>query len=456
MARSVASLMAAALLLTAPHAAADRAPEPAKPPPEVTFFDHDAAPFWFSGEVNSIFQYKQPMRSPYSGVNSLRGDGEYAISGLFTAFFAYAPFRVTELIADAELAAGGGISQAVGLAGYTNLDVVRNPTLSHEPYLARVQIHQLIPLSRRWVENPERGPLSSFAMVPRHRLELRAGKLGTPDTFDLNPAGSDSHMQFMNWSVDNNGAYDYAADTRGYTYGAVVEYKGPIFEARYGLMLMPKVANGLDVDWDILHSRGDNLELMAKYGPDGWAGALRLTGFWNHANMGSYREAIDAFIGGADPSPDITAHRQPARTKAGFGVNVIQELAGVARLFARGGWNDGKNETFAYTEIDDTVEVGADLAGKRWHRPHDRTGIAFVSNGISELHREYLRLGGLGFLLGDGTLDYARELVIEHYYTAHVWRGAFAAGDVQFISNPGYNHARGPACVLSLRGRLAF
>ncbi len=447
-----AGMIAAALCVASP-AAAD---PPAKPPPEVTFFDHDTAPFWFSGEVNSIFQYKPPMRALYSGTNSFRPEGEYAISGLFTAFFAYTPFRVTELIADAEMAAGGGLSQALGVAGFTNLDVVRNPTLSHEPYLARVEIHQIIPLSRRWIDNPERGPLSSFSEVPLHRLEIRAGKMGTPDVFDVNPAGSDSHMQFMNWTADNNGAYDYAADTRGYTYGAVVEYKGPWLEARYGLMLMPKVANGIDLDWNVGKSRGQNLELAFKYGPERWAGALRLTGFWNHANMGSYQEAIDAFRSGADATPDITAHRAPGRSKAGFGVNVVQELAGAIRLFARGGWNDGKNETFAYTEVDDTVEAGADFAGARWHRRYDRAGIAFISNGISELHREYLRLGGLGFLLGDGDLTYARELIIEHYYTAHVWRGAFVAGDVQFIGNPGYNHDRGPACVLSLRGRLAF
>jgi len=36
------------------------------------------------------------------------------------------------------------------------------------------------------------------------------------DFFDMNDVGTDSHSQFLNWTVDNNGAYEYAADTRGY------------------------------------------------------------------------------------------------------------------------------------------------------------------------------------------------------------------------------------------------
>ena len=38
----------------------------------------------------------------------------------------------------------------------------------------------------------------------------------------------------MNWAVDNNGAFDYAADTRGYTYGLIAEYQGPRLAVRLG------------------------------------------------------------------------------------------------------------------------------------------------------------------------------------------------------------------------------
>ena len=116
------------------------------------------------------------------------------------------------------------------------------------------------------------------------------------------------------------------------------------------------------------------------------------------------------------------------------------------------------------------------MRGTRWRRPDDRAGLAFVSNGISSVHAEYLRRGGFGFLLGDGPgcnggvappptcpvvpgasyLSYARETIVEQYYNFHIWGGAFAAEDVQFVANPGYNSARGPIWVLSLRGHLEF
>jgi hypothetical protein len=425
---------------------------------DMSFLNHDRpGAFWYGGEVNSIFQYHPSFSAPDTGTNSLRPQGEAALSGLLTAFFAYAPFRSTELILDPEMALGGGLSRAVGAAGFPNLDVVRNPTLSHAPYVARAEIHQIIPLSNDWIANEDRGPISSLAFVPRHRLELRLGKMSTADLFDINPAGSDSHLQFMNWTVDNNGAFDYAADTRGYTYGFVVEYQGPRLEARFGEMLMPKVANGIDLDFDIARSRGENLELEIKYGlrPD-WKGTLRLLGYQNHANMGSYREAIDAFLSRTDATPDITAHRRAGRIKRGAGANVVQELFGVARVFGRLGWSSGGYESFAYTEVENTIEVGADLTGSRWGRSTDRTGLAFVSNGISSLHREYLQRGGLGFLLGDGYLTYARENIVEHYYNLHIWRGLFVAEDLQLIANPGYNADRGPVWVFSLRGHLEF
>jgi hypothetical protein len=454
------ALLASALWAFPARAKNPEEPETAIPPgSDMDFGDHSGTgPLWLGAEVNSIFQAKPsfPSKIP-PGPHSLRSDAEWAISGLATVFLAYRPLSTVELILDPEIALGGGLSNALGLAGFTNLDVVRNPTLSHTPYIGRAEVHMVIPLSAEWEPNTDRGPISSFVAVPRHRLELRAGKMSTADVFDVNPAASDSHLQFMNWAVDNNGAYDYAADTRGYTYGAIVEYQGPRIEVRFGEMLMPIQANGIDLDWNIATNRAENLELEIKYRRDPlWWGTVRLLGYQNFANMGSYREAIDAFNAGIDPVPDIVAHRKAGRSKRGVGVNVIQSLGGLVRGFLRLGWNDGKNETFAYTEIDNTILVGGDVRGEPWRRPDDKVGLAFVTNGLSSLHAEYLRLGGLGFILGDGSLTYGRETIVEHYYNLHVWKGAFVAEDIQFIANPGYNRDRGPVWVFSLRGHLEF
>jgi len=465
----------ALVALAAGPAAAHNPEQPETAPPlgvNETFVDHTTfAPFWFGAEMNTIFQTHPAFSAPYTGDHSLTPGAEAAVSGLFTVFLAYQPHRTTEIILDAEMAVGGGISSAVGVAGFTNLDVVRNPTLSSEPYVSRFEIHQMIPLSRDWEENSDRGPITTFKMVPRHRIELRVGKMSTVDLFDINPAASDSHMQFMNWTVDNNGAYDYAADTRGYTYGFVAEYQGPFVEVRFGEMLMPKVANGIDIDFDVTRSHSEQLEVELKYLRRArWAGTLRVLGYENFANMGDYRAAIDAYLADPMTNPDVTLSRAPRTTKFGFGLNLIQELGPSVRVFARGGWNDGRHESFAYTEVDDTFEIGGDVRGDYWRRPFDKIGLAFVTNGISDVHREYLRLGGHGFLLGDacaftaatcvqrpsGYLDYGRENIVELYYNAHVWRGAFAAADVQLVDNPGYNQDRGPAWVFSLRGHLEF
>ena len=178
---------------------------------------------------------------------------------------------------------------------------------------------------------------------------------------------------------------------------------------------------------------------------------FRALSYVNHANMGDYQQSIERFLAGIDPTPNIFNTRRQGTIKYGFGFNAEQELTRDLRLGGRLGWNEGQHESFAYTEVNSTAELCADYVGRRWKRPLDKMGLAFVSNGISKAHQEYLRLGGLGFLLGDGNLNYGRETIFEYYYTAHVWRGVFGSFDMQHINNPGYNRDRGPITVSSLR-----
>lgn len=410
---------------------------------------------WFSGQVNLIFQGHPGFSADYSGPNSLHSRREEKLSEVTTLCFGARIFEWTELLCQAENAAGKGIGDALGLAGFTNLDVVRNPDLGAEPYLARLEVHQTIPLSDELVDNPAQGPLSIRSKVPARRLELRLGKMGLPDLLDLNSCGSDSHFQFTNWTTAQNGAWDYAADTRGYTYAATVEYQDDLFAARFAAATMPRVANGIDMEWRLENSHAENLELEVHGKTFGdRRGALRLLGFVNHARMGEYRPTLVRHFLGVDSQPDITTTRTAGRTKVGFGLNVEQELSETLRVFGRLGWNDGRNESFAYTEVDDTVEVGWDLRGDLWSRERDRFGFAFVSNGISSPHRRYLRYGGSGFLLGDGCLRYEREDVLECYYTVRLPFGISFGPLYQHIWNPGYNHDRGPVDAYGFRFHL--
>jgi high affinity Mn2+ porin len=330
------------------------------PPAEIAMFQHpDDSRWWLSGQVNLISQAHGRFTSPYQGDNSLRPDAEQALSRIWTVYAGIKLPGHTELLFDVESAGGRGLSDALGLAGFTNLDVVRNPTLGSAPYLARAMVHVIVPLSREMVETTPT-PFSLAAHAAARRIEIRAGKLGMADFFDVNAAGSDSHLQFTNWTVDNNGAYDYAADTRGYTYAAIVEYDTPTWSLRFGEALMPTVANGIDMDWNIARARAENLELELH---PATGLVVRLLGYANHANMGSYDEAINGFLSGHDPKPDVAAYRQQRRVKTGLGVNTEYTLPRLVRLFARAGWNEGHNESFAYTEVNNSVLAGGDLSG---------------------------------------------------------------------------------------------
>jgi len=426
----------------------------------VTMFPHPEKSWWLSGQANIIFQGRLPFHSAYQGAHSFRNSAEYKTSMVGTFYTAWRPTQSirynTDLIFDLEAAEGRGLSQAYGLAGFTNLDVVRNPNLGKVPYIARYQIHQVFGFTNETTDQ-DPGFLAVAPKVPVRRVEFRLGKLTLPDMFDTNSSGTDSHLQFLNWTVDNNGAWDYAADTRGYTVGGMAEYDDRAWSIRYGIFAMPIIANGIDMDWAFSRAHGINGEFELRRGVvPKRKGVQRVLFYDNRAHMGAYREAVEAYVAGIDKTPDITKYEHFGALKYGLGYNTEQEITDNLRVFGRFGWNEGQHESFAYTEVDQTVLAGGDYAGARWGRAQDRFGIAAVSNAIKRDHQLYLKDGGLGFLLGDGNLNYGRENIVESYYTWHAWRGMFYAVDVQHIDNPGYNRDRGPAWVGTVRAHVDF
>jgi high affinity Mn2+ porin len=435
-------------------------------PPILSMVPHsESARYWISGQANSIFQMHGHFHSPYAGTNSLRNIFEYKASVVDTLYLGYQLFPNTryntDLIVDFEEAGGRGISEALGLAGATNLDVVRNPNLGTSPYLSRGGIHQIIGLTNEMVDQ-ERGPFALATKVPVRRFEFRIGKMSLPDVFDINSIGTDSHLQFTNWTIDNNGAWDYAADTRGYTVGGVLEYDDRIWSARYGIFAMPTVANGIDLDWALSRANGQNWEFELRKGIFGWLlnpkrqGAVRVLSFVNHAHMGVYRQAVNDYLSGKVATPDIVETERFGNVKYGFGLNTEQEVTDSLRLFGRFGWNEDQHESYAYTECGQSILFGGDYNGHSWKRPSDKLGVAFVSNAIKRDHQAYLHYGGLGFILGDGGLTYAREDIMEWYYTAHLWRGLFGSVGGSFIAHPGYNRDRGPVYVPMARLHIDF
>ena len=453
---------------TSPAAGPDAsdANDPSGPPsdagadPETMFPHFKNTRFWLSGQANFIFQTHPDFHADYSGAHSLSPDYEKATSRVLTLYTGVRINNSTELLVDIEEAGGEALSLGLGLAGNTDLDIVRNPLLSKAPYLGRGMIHKVFALSKDKVES-QRSFLSLFDELPRRRLEIRFGKFSMPDFFDVNSVGSDTHFQFANWAVDNNGAWDYAADTRGYTVGIVADFEDRNWGVRFAEGLMPKVANGIDLVWRPWQVHAENWEYELRRGViPKKAGVMRLLAYTNYANMGIYRVAVEQFLDHSSPQPEtvpeITNHPWHITRKYGFGINLEQSLTPYVTAFARWGWDNGKTESFAYTEIDSTFDQGVGVNGALWHRKQDRAGIAFVSNGIKKDHQVYLADGGLGFLLGDGGLNYGRENIVESYYTLHVWRGIYLAPGAQHINNPGYNRDRGPVVVPTFRAHVEF
>jgi len=280
------------------------------------------------------------------------------------------------------------------------------------------------------------------------------GKIDLVDFFDVNSVAGDSHSQFLNWTVVNNGAYDYAADTRGYTYGLVVDLEDRRWGFRFGEAMLSKRANGLTIQKNLQDAHSENYELELR--PPLKANrdtTIRFLGYTNFANMGDYHEAVDLFLAGKTPTPEITAHPQQVSLMYGFGINAEQEFTEYLRGFVRAGWNEGQHETWNFTECDETVAFGGDLRGTLWGRVQDKFGVAFVVNGISRNHQRYLGLGGLGFDLGDGRLTYGYEKIMECYYNfaIPVHSGFSGALDLQYVDNPGYNRDRGPVIIPGIR-----
>ncbi|HTD57128.1 MAG TPA: carbohydrate porin [Silvibacterium sp.] len=411
--------------------------------------------FWISGQSNFIFQAHTPFHSPYSGPNSFHGYGESAASVANTVYLGVRPLRFSEVSASLDVEDGRGLSDALGIAAYPNADVI-DPDLTNALYLSRLFLHHTIPVAADRI-NQDPNPFFLQPWIPRQRFEVFFGKLSLLDYFDVNEVGSDPHLQFTNLAIGNAGTYEYAGDGHGYTIASMVSYSGPRYGLRFAEALLPKTTNTNRLEYNLRNSREENIEFdCTTYPLRGYVTHTRALVFINHADLGNYREADEAYLAGVDPTPDITLHRHPGTVKPGFDISLEQDLPKNFRAYFRYGWNHGLYESFTFSEMNDTVSFGADLSGDAWHRKYDRIGSAFVNSGLAYYHREYLALGGIGFMLDDGRLNYGRESVSETYYAAHVFGGLYLAAQLSFVNNPGFNRDRGPVVVPGLRAHIDF
>lgn len=411
----------------------------------------DTAPWSFHAQLTYQLQGHGAFDAPYAGQNSFENRRETRGSYTTTLYLGRRLGKGGEVYGDLEWQAGSGVSRVLGLAAPPNGETYRVDSTTLKVGLARLFLRQTWNLGGE-SQTMEEGQNQLAGSQSSRRVVLTVGKFSGTDIFDGNTYAHDARTQFNNWTMWANAAWDYPADTRGYTWGAALEWYRDAWALRFGAMMEPQAANEMQLDHDVRRAHGEVLELEHDHELGGQKGAVRLLAFDNHARMGAYRDAI-----AQDPTaPDVTATRAPGREKHGFGLNAEQALTVDVGVFLRAGWNDGKTESWAFTEVERTLAMGLSANGHAWGREQDHCGVGVAFNGLNQDHRDYLSAGGYGFMVGDGRLNYADEQVVDAYYALALSSYGSFSLEAQHFKNLAFNRDRGPVTVYGARLHLQF
>ena len=401
-------------------------------------------------QATTVSQEHTDFDALYSGQNSLSPGFEFRTSVTSTIFAGRTIWKGAEFYFNPEVTGGSGLSATHGIAGFPNGEIYRVDSPSPKFNFARAFIRQEIGLGGD-KEHIEADVNQIAHETDSRRLTVTVGKFSLNDFFDDNTYAHDPRTQFLNWGFMDDLAWDYAADTRGYTYGLILELRLVDWSFRLGSALEPKQANQLDLEWDVAVANGNNAEVEYRFKLGDHPGKAKVLGFLNNADMGSYDEALAE----SPVDPDITATRA-SRTKWGYELNLEQEITSDLGGFFRAGWNDGATESWAFAECDRTIGGGLSMKGAKWGRDKDVAALGAMFNGLSPEHSNYLAAGGVGFMLGDGKLSYAPEQIIEVYYMAQALDHFEVSGDFQEVFHPGYNLDRGPVPIGAVRLHYEF
>jgi high affinity Mn2+ porin len=421
----------------------------------------DSSAKWTSHfQLTVIAQQHSAFPSKYSGNNSLADTVEPVATSLTsTLFLGRRLWKNAALYFNPEVSGGKGLSFATGVAGALNGETYRVGATEPQVFIARAFFQQYFPLGNTSYEYVEDDINKIAGKVPTSRITISAGKFAISDFFDDNAYSKDPRSQFLNWSMWANGAWDYPANTRGYTKGIVVELIKPRWKIRAATVAVPRIANSPLMEYNSkAHSETVEFEHQLLFNKR--RGNVRLLLSNTYSKAPSYAAGMKALSTNNTYLLDVIAseaeNNEYGGKKVGLGLNLDQELTSNMGVFARAGWNDGKYATWSFTEIDRTVNAGLSINGTRWKRPNDVFAIGAVVNGLSKPHRDFVKAGGSGFIIGDGTLNYGSEGIVEAYYNARLSNFFWLTFDYQFVNDPGYNKDRGPVHVFALRGHVEF
>lgn len=399
------------------------------------------------GQLTNVTQWHPSFAAPYSGANSLDRENRSNETTDLTLFLGFRPWQGGELYINPEYDQGFGLSNTLGVAGFPSGEAYKIG--ANTPYLRlpRLFLRQTIGLGGA-EQKVDAGPNQLGGSIMADNITLTVGKFSVTDIFDTNTYAHDPRSDFLNWSIIDSGAFDYAADAWGFTYGAAAEWTQSWWTLRGGLFDLSNVPNSKTLDRYFNQYEWVG-EFEARQQILNHPGKVKLLAYVNRGYMGDYSDAVREAqqTGGA---PDTSLARKFA-SRPGFAINAEQEVASDLGVFTRASMNDGSKEAFEFTEINRSISLGLSLKGDRWGRHDDDVGVAAVVNGLSGAAREYFAAGGMGILIGDGRLNYGPEKIAEFYYSWRMEKHLSLGLDYQYIVNPAYNRDRGPVPILGLR-----
>lgn len=403
-------------------------------------------------QITNVTQMHDRFRSPYSGRNSLSVYGRTEETTDITLFLGRRIAPRTEVWLNPEIDQGFGFNNTLGAAGFPNGAAYK--VGQNRPYfrLHRAFVRHTINLGGEPTQ-VQAGQNQLPINTTSDSLILTFGKFAAVDILDTNRYAHDPRTDFLNWSIIDAGAFDYAADSWGFTYGGSAEWNRGNWTLRSGLFQLSAIPNGRVVGFHLQrHMLG--LEAEKRHSLAGMTGKLKFLAFVLRGRMGSYDEALAVAAPGSD-TPDTSLVRRP-QSRAGIAINLEQGIAPSIGFFAKLSANDGRKEAYEFTEINRSLAGGISVRGSSWGRGDDSVGLATVVNGLSGPAKRYFGAGGLGILIGDGRLSYAPEKIVEAYYASRLLPALTTTLDVQRIANPAYNKDRGPVNVLGVRVHFEY
>ena len=417
--------------------------------------DDSPAPEWWNLHAQTTYtrQYHPPFNSPYAGANSLNAQTEAAETADVTVFAGVRLWHGAALYADEELDQGFGLSDTLGLAGFSSGEAYKVGSAERYYRMQRVFLRQVFALggvTER--QDSAANQLSGASAIDNVTLTL--GKFSVVDIFDNNSYAHDPRADFMNWTLIDAGAFDYAADSWGYSYGGALEWNQGDWSWRGGVFNLSKVPNSEQLETDFsqfaLVGEAEQRHHWADHD-----GKIKLVAFLNRGRFGKYDDALNFGNAPGQQGPN-TANVRRYASRPGLALNLEQELSSSLGVFARASINDGSKEAYDFTDVDQSLALGASLKGSAWQRGDDTVGVAGAVNALSGTAQRYFAAGGMGILIGDSRLHYGPEQIVEAYYALHPRSGVSLSADYQYVVNPGYNRDRGPVRIFGLRLHLEY